>query len=94
MRSYSAYAQSQSPRGLFLWAVRDTADHDHDINIDIGFDIGIDIDDASRLGQPVWQLKLWQAHQLLEFQRPTILPYLDTHTASVHALLQNCMCWP
>jgi hypothetical protein len=85
-QSYNANAQS--PRGLFLWAVRDTADHEIDINTDIG--IGIDIDDAGRLDQRVRQLKLWQAQQLLEFQRPTILPYLDTHTASVHELLQNC----
>ncbi|KAL3450319.1 hypothetical protein BJX65DRAFT_305161 [Aspergillus insuetus] len=70
-----SYAYVQSPRGLFLWAVRDTAEHDQDINIDIDIGIGIDINDA--------------AQQLLEFQRPPILPYLDTNTASVHELLQN-----
>jgi hypothetical protein len=85
-------AYAQSPRGLFLWAVRDTAEHGHDVNIKFDIGIGIDIDAVTSPDQPMWQLKLWQAQQLLDFQRPTILPYLDGHTASVHELLQNCTC--
>ncbi|KAL4886111.1 hypothetical protein BJY04DRAFT_213646 [Aspergillus karnatakaensis] len=62
------------PPGMFLWVIAETS--------------GTSNAAANQMTVPTWQLLLWQAQRILEFRRPTILPYLNTVSAAVHELLQ------